>query len=131
MNEFCDKIREARLAKGLMSKKVAEMVGISAVAMSRIEKGHNKPSIATLINLCRVLDMDLVTMARLGQYSEKWLKELLTHSDEGEKLIVNFNVLSQQDRELVSLFAKGVSDLTTREKDTIRFILSYGDASSV
>lgn len=48
---FGDKIRQFRQMKGLSQQALGELVGVSAVAVHKWEKGHSQPDIAMLQRL--------------------------------------------------------------------------------
>ena len=52
-------IAEARSAAGKKQQEVADQVGIDAVSLSRIERGHVTPSIATLDRIADTLEVPL------------------------------------------------------------------------
>ncbi len=52
------RLREARRAKGLSLEAVANLSGVSRSMVSQIERGESSPTIATLWNLTRALQVD-------------------------------------------------------------------------
>jgi len=52
------RLREARRAKGLSLDAVAKLSGVSRSMVSQIERGESSPTIATLWNLTRALQVD-------------------------------------------------------------------------
>lgn len=54
-----EKLRQARLAKGLSLMEVATQVGLSAGFLSQIERDLANPSVGSLREICRVLEVPL------------------------------------------------------------------------
>ncbi|WP_170770923.1 XRE family transcriptional regulator [Ruegeria lacuscaerulensis] len=52
------RLKEARRAKGLSLEAVANLSGVSRSMVSQIERGESSPTIATLWNLTRALNVD-------------------------------------------------------------------------
>jgi XRE family transcriptional regulator, regulator of sulfur utilization len=52
------RLKEARLAQGLSLDGVARLSGVSRSMVSQIERGESSPTIATLWNLTRALEVD-------------------------------------------------------------------------
>lgn len=52
-------IKDIRIKKGIMLKEVAEKCGISSSMLSQIEKGNANPSLNTIREIARVLDVPL------------------------------------------------------------------------
>ena len=52
------RIREARLEKELIQKKLAELLHVPANTLSQWETGISEPSVAMIIEICRVLECD-------------------------------------------------------------------------
>ena len=52
------RLKEARAAKGLSLDAVAKLSGVSRSMVSQIERGESSPTIATLLNLTRALQVD-------------------------------------------------------------------------
>jgi Zn-dependent peptidase ImmA (M78 family)/transcriptional regulator with XRE-family HTH domain len=50
-----ERLREARLARGLVKKSLADMIGLSGWAITRYEEGHDKPRADNLAALARQL----------------------------------------------------------------------------
>lgn len=53
------RLRSARLAKGLTLEDVAVKVGVSQGFISRLERDHVSPSVATLIALCQAISLPI------------------------------------------------------------------------
>ena len=54
-----DRIKELRLKRLLTQEELAEMTGIAAATLSRIENNLHSPSISTLKALTQALDVDV------------------------------------------------------------------------
>ena len=52
------RLKEARRAKGLSLEAVANLSGVSRSMVSQIERGESSPTISTLWNLTRALQVD-------------------------------------------------------------------------
>ena len=61
-NALKDKIKEARLAKGLSQEELADLSNISLRTIQRIEKGMGSPRIYTVKTLTEYLDIDFSTL---------------------------------------------------------------------
>lgn len=57
MQELGQTIKDARLAKNLRMEDVANMAGISRVTLTNIEKGTGNYSIASLMDVLKLLDL--------------------------------------------------------------------------
>lgn len=53
------RIRAARIKKGLQQYEVAELAGLTASHMSHIETGQTKPSLPTVVKIANVLSVSL------------------------------------------------------------------------
>ena len=51
------RIAKARKHKHLTQERLAELIGITPLHMSRLETGKNSPSIKTLFRLCQALQV--------------------------------------------------------------------------
>lgn len=85
-------IRVARKSTGLTLDDLGQQIGISAQALSAIERGNANPSRQTLINLARALEND---------FGEAWLRKYatgsrrLTHRQIVEKALIDQEVVRQ------------------------------------
>ena len=50
-------LREIRIERGFTQEALGEMVGVSAVTVSRIERGVFTPSLSTFISFCNALEI--------------------------------------------------------------------------
>jgi len=58
-DQLAERLRAARLARGLSLDAAARLSGVSRSMVSQIERGASSPTVATLWNLARALDVDL------------------------------------------------------------------------
>lgn len=58
LNRLPSRLREARRAQGLSLEAVSRLSGVSRSMVSQIERGESSPTIATLWNLTRALQVD-------------------------------------------------------------------------
>lgn len=73
------RLKEARRAKGLSLEAVANLSGVSRSMVSQIERGESSPTIATLWNLTRALQVDFAGL--LDGDPEKDHIEILRDND--------------------------------------------------
>ena len=57
--ELADNIRDARMAKGLTQRELAQQIGLSAAAVGYYETGDRLPNIMTLSVLSQIFDESL------------------------------------------------------------------------
>ncbi len=65
------KLREARRAQGLSLDAVAKLSGVSRSMVSQIERGESSPTIATLWNLTRALQVDFAGLLEEAEAADK------------------------------------------------------------
>jgi len=58
LNQLPSRLKSARTAQGLSLEAVAKLSGVSRSMVSQIERGESSPTIATLWNLTRALQVD-------------------------------------------------------------------------
>lgn len=134
MDELNNIIRSAREAKRLKGKEMAEILGISAAQFCRIERGNSRPSLKVLKEICKTLDLNFRELSKMAGYSEKAINKAMNCSfDKEEVLIITWYLsrLSNQDFELARDLIRQLPNLTNKEKNTIKFIISYKDDASV
>lgn len=61
------KIKKARCTKRLTQEDLANKAGISRTYLSDIENGRYMPSIETISNIVKILDMDLNFLTKLTE----------------------------------------------------------------
>lgn len=60
MLKIGERIRQARLQRGLSQGDLESRTGLLRCYLSRVENGHTEPSLQTLVRLAAALDMPLV-----------------------------------------------------------------------
>lgn len=80
-NEFSKIIFEARKAKGLSQKQLADMLGVSNKSVSKWENAEAFPRDDTLDKLCSVLDINLGCDSVVNEEHERQLGELKREND--------------------------------------------------
>lgn len=127
MNELCNLLRTTRQEKRLKQKEVAEQINISTASYSRIESGSHRPSMESLKNICQVLGLSFYDVVEISGYSKFAINKAKRerYQELGmEQLLRKLDRLPKQDLEFVMDLVNAVSNLTQKEKDTIKFILS-------
>jgi len=61
---IADRIRDARLGRGLSQVELAQKLGVTQGTISRAERGQGDIRLGTLLELTRALDLDLVVIKR-------------------------------------------------------------------
>ncbi|WP_299082218.1 XRE family transcriptional regulator [uncultured Ruegeria sp.] len=65
------RLKEARRAKGLSLEAVANLSGVSRSMVSQIERGESSPTISTLWNLTRALQVDFAGLLEEGSVADQ------------------------------------------------------------
>lgn len=65
------RLKEARRAQGLSLEAVANLSGVSRSMVSQIERGESSPTIATLWNLTRALQVDFAGLLEAGDTADR------------------------------------------------------------
>lgn len=65
------RLKEARRAQGLSLEAVANLSGVSRSMVSQIERGESSPTIATLWNLTRALQVDFAGLLEAGETQDR------------------------------------------------------------
>ena len=73
------RLKEARRAKGLSLEAVANLSGVSRSMVSQIERGESSPTISTLWNLTRALQVDFAGLLEEADASSQI--EVLRHTE--------------------------------------------------
>ncbi len=73
------RLKEARRAKGLSLEAVANLSGVSRSMVSQIERGESSPTISTLWNLTRALQVDFAGLLEDTQNADQI--EVLRHAE--------------------------------------------------
>lgn len=69
MSTIGERVRQVRTDRGLSQPQLAELAGTTETTLSRIENGRVSPTLDTLINIARALDVrvgDLIDSDTLG-----------------------------------------------------------------
>jgi len=59
------KLQQARIRKGLSQRGLAQVAGVSALAINRLEQGNSTPRSSTLKKVCNVLDVDILKICNI------------------------------------------------------------------
>ena len=101
MNNFGDKIFELRREKGLTQDALAELLGVTAQAVSKWERGESMPETAMLPKLAEIFDVSLDTLfgmekKPIAEYIpeterdfDKMVMRVLVDSTDGDHVKVN------------------------------------------
>ena len=57
MQNYGERIKEARKAKGLTQTEAANQLGVIQQAWQRLESGKLDPRMSTIYNVCKILDI--------------------------------------------------------------------------
>ena len=71
LNLLPARLKEARRAQGLSLEAVANLSGVSRSMVSQIERGESSPTIATLWNLTRALQVDFAGLLEAGNQQDR------------------------------------------------------------
>lgn len=71
LSRLPDRLKQARRDKGLSLEAVARLSGVSRSMVSQIERGESSPTIATLWNLTRALQVDFAGLLERDAGSER------------------------------------------------------------
>lgn len=89
-----NRIRDRRMEKGMSQETVAEMAGISANTVSRIEGGHSAMSIEIFIKLIQILNLDANELLGVNLLeSEK--------EEQGSEMTFRLQDLNQKEQKVV------------------------------
>ena len=114
-----ESIRNARMAKGLTQKQLAELIGSKNNSVSNWEHGTHKPDIDTLERLCKVLDISPVEL--LGaEYPAERIGRLTGAVISDAEMIRFLNEYYQLDADEKNAIKLIVSRLCTKKGDVKR-----------
>ncbi|MDC0737885.1 XRE family transcriptional regulator [Cognatishimia sp. SS12] len=96
LNLLPARLKEARRAQGLSLDAVAKLSGVSRSMVSQIERGESSPTIATLWNLTRALQVDFAGLLEDGETADRVevLRSANTPSIENRGEGCNIRILS-------------------------------------
>lgn len=88
-----ERIKKARLEKGMSQVQVASKIGFSVAFLSRVERGSANISLTRLNQLCDILDVEEGALLNgTSQKSENYLsndfKEVLDNCDDKQKKLI-------------------------------------------
>ncbi len=107
MNNIGDRLREARISKGLTQNQLAERLHCSDKAISRYEKNTNLEKVYDFIKVCEILEVDINYITTGKKY---YCGKEITEED--NQVLVSYYNLSDSDRRIVD-FVLGVGEFDT------------------
>lgn len=107
--ELGDAVRRRREQKGLSLRDVAEVTGVSASTLSRIENGAGKPDADNIARLAAWLDMPIERVMHHGTRSPSDPKPVVYFPHESTPEVVEAHL--RADRQLTPETAKALSEL--------------------
>lgn len=94
---FKDRLKEARLSRGLTQEQIAKQIGVAKSTFTGYEKGNSEPSMLTISKIMNVLKVDANF---LWQDETNSLTELVVSLDE-KALLRKYRDLDDHGREMV------------------------------
>lgn len=94
---FKDRLKEARLSRGLTQEQIAKQIGVAKSTFTGYEKGNSEPSMLTISKIMNVLKVDANF---LWQDETNSLTELVVSLDE-KALLRKYRALDDHGREMV------------------------------
>lgn len=97
-----NKIRDLRLAKGLKTKELADLIGVDQSTISKIETDKALPSLPTLESICEVLDVSLQDI--FTDLESNLAREVAAPyglESEAAKVLKGFIKLSEKERQII------------------------------
>lgn len=82
---FGDKLREARLQKGLTQEQLAQQIGVAKSTLTGYEKGNREPDVFKIKRILEILEVDSDYL--LGVSREPEQKEAIENEPEGYILL--------------------------------------------
>ena len=103
-----ERVRKARMAKNMSQAQLAEALNISPSHMSNIEMGKHAMNVATLYQLCELLDVSADWIVRSGsregrEYTVDELRQIINYCTpaEAEALLSVFQFAKDKFRSVV------------------------------
>lgn len=97
-----NKIKELRLAKGLKTKELADLIGVDQSTISKIETDKALPSLPTLESICDVLDVSLQDIFTDPESNlAREIAAPYSLESEAEKVLKGFIKLSEKERQVI------------------------------
>ena len=100
-----NKLKEARMKKGLKQEDLAKALGKSKGVISHWERGDNRPDADTLFDICELLEVDPNWLLDWEQRSN------VTLSLAEQEILEKFNALTPHDQSMVHGFINRLLDL--------------------
>lgn len=98
---FGDRLREARLEKGLTQEQLAKEIGVAKSTLTGYEKGNREPDVFKIRRILEILDID---SDYLFGISRKKIQKANTETNQNphtEKLLSDFYQLNETGQEKV------------------------------
>jgi len=111
-NKVGNNIRKLRQARGMSQENVADEIGMGASSYSKIERGETDPNLTRLVDIARVLEVDVVDL--LSDH-DKMLEE--SNKDYGK---LDLEQLNKTLQILVTEIQNLRSDLSDKKEPTSR-----------
>ena len=106
-NLIGERLKKARLQKGFSQVKLSEMLDISEVYLSRIEKEKTRISLKRLVQMSEILDISI--------------SEVITGSAEKSKEYPNINKILNN----INLYPASLIELASQNDEAIDFVANY------
>lgn len=99
LKKFGNNVRNERLAFGLSQEQLAEKISKSSHFVSLIERGQTSVSLYTILDICKVLNIDTNTI----------FKDIIPASD---KTLINTTIknFNKKDKDMVQYLIKYIAD---------------------
>ena len=81
MSEFGDRLKKARVDKGISQQELADKVNLKQASISQFEKGQRMPTPANIDKLARILSVSIDYLA--GEDQGKFEKSILMRNIKG------------------------------------------------
>ena len=112
--EIGDKIRQARLQKGLSQENVADSLHISTTAYGDIERNKSEISVNRLLKICQILDVPVEEFLKSNIYQSDSSHEIIQLK--AELLLAKTESQKWKDRFLQSVFENRIPKSQDRPK---------------
>jgi len=90
---LAERIKLARLGKGYSQAKLAELVGVSANTIGKLEINYTTVSLKTILNIANILEVDINYLVSNSPHNHKQANDLFI-----ESMLQDF---SDKDKELL------------------------------
>lgn len=101
MNEFGEKIIHLRKRRGLTQDSLAEMLGVTAQAVSKWERGESMPDVSLLPALARIFEVSIDSLFGIEQ--QPVAQYLPADQRDFEKMVLRISIADGGDRIKVNL----------------------------